>query len=214
MKTLLFKESPLLFTCVSILFGIADRWLHRYRRILMITYIIIAFMLAYFYRLPHRKNNYPSKMIVAPCDGKIISINKINHVTTHIAIFISLFDSHVQWSPVSGIVESITHKTGSFHPAYILNKSRYNERTEMIMYVPQIKDEIKIVQIAGQMARRIVTYVNEQDHVKRGDIFGMIKLGSRVDLFVPHDKIKLLVNVGDVVLGNKTIFGSLRNLSY
>ena len=101
------------------------------------------------------------------------------------------------------------YEKGSFHPAYILNKSRYNERNETIMYVPQIDDEIKIVQIAGQLARRIVTYPKKDDELDRGELIGIIKLGSRVDLFIPHNKIKLLVNVGDVVIGNKTIFGYL-----
>jgi phosphatidylserine decarboxylase len=156
-------------------------------------------------------NNYPPKLLVAPCDGKIISISRINQRMIHIAIFIHLWDAHVQWCPINGIVESIVHKEGSFHPAYMLNKSKYNERIETVLYIPAIDDYIKIVQIAGQIARRIVMYKEEDDEVERGDIIGFIKLGSRVDLFVPHDKVKLLINIGDTVIGNKTIIGSLRS---
>jgi phosphatidylserine decarboxylase len=148
--------------------------------------------------------------MVAPCDGKVISILKLNEMTTHVAIYLSLLDPHVQWCPVNGTVLSCIHKKGTFNPAYMFHKSRYNERVETIVYVPQIDDEIKIVQIAGQVARRIVNYKDKKyDKFERGELMGLIKFGSRVDLFIPHHKVDLLMNQGDVLFGNKTIIGKM-----
>jgi phosphatidylserine decarboxylase len=104
---------------------------------------------------------------------------------------------------------SVRHKKGSFNLKHILNNSKYNERVETILYIPQIDDHIKLVQIAGQFAKRIVTYADVNDVVHRGDIIGMIKLGYRVDLFLPHNKMNIMLNVGDTVIGNKTIIGEL-----
>jgi phosphatidylserine decarboxylase len=140
-----------------------------------------------------------------------VSIQKIDAVTTHVAIFLNIFDCHIQWFPINGIVKSVVHKKGRFHPAYMLNKSNYNERTETIIYIPEINDVIKVLQIAGQLARRIVTNVRPNVYVQRGDQLGMIKLGSRVDLFIPHNHVKLFINTGDRLIGNQTIVGSLRD---
>jgi phosphatidylserine decarboxylase len=207
METLLFKESPLLFVVVTVFFGLIEIFLKKKKLYIFVVYTIFLLFLMYFYRFPVRENKYPSNIMVSPCDGKVVHIQKINSVTTHIAVFLNIFDCHVQWCPISGIVQSVKHKEGRFHPAYMLQKSKYNERTESIIFLPQINDEIKIVQIAGQVARRIVTDVTQKERVRRGDRYGMIKLGSRVDLFIPHDKIKLLINIGDRLLGNKTVLG-------
>ena len=211
METLLFRESPLLFIVITVIFGLLDILFHKYKLYIMVIYVIFISFLIFFYRLPVRTNKYPPNIIVSPCDGKVVSIQKINAVTTHVAIFLNVFDCHIQWCPIDGVVKSVVHKKGRFHPAYMLNKSKYNERTETIIYLPQIDDEIKVVQIAGQVARRIVTNVKPNEDVQRGDQLGMIKLGSRVDLFIPHNHVKLLIHMGDRLIGNKTIFGSIRN---
>ena len=207
METLLFKESPLLFVVVTVFFWFIDIFLKKKKLYTFVVYTIFLLFLMYFYRFPVRENRYPSNIMVSPCDGKVVHIQKINSVTTHIVVSLNIFDCHVQWCPISGIVQSVKHKEGRFHPAYMLQKSKYNERTESIIYLPQINDKIKIVQIAGQVARRIVTDVTQKEKIRRGDRYGMIKLGSRVDLFIPHDKIKLLINIGDRLLGNKTVLG-------
>jgi phosphatidylserine decarboxylase len=213
MTTLLFNESPILFVIVSVIFGIID-FIFRRTNIMhpkhtFIIYVVVIALFMYFYRVPTRFNTYPNNLMVSPCDGKVMSILRINSSTTHIAIYLNLLDAHVQWCPVSGEVLSIVRKQGRFNPAYMLNKSKYNERVETMIYVPFIDDNIKLVQIAGQLCRRIVTYINEEEEFDRGDLFGMIKFGSRVDLFVPHHKVKLLIHVGDRVIGNKTIIGKL-----
>ena len=208
MNTLLFHESPWIFVYLTISFGVLDYILGSKRKYyLVVLYFVLLGVMMFMYRVPFRINKYPKNMLVSPCDGKVMSILELNNTTTHVAIYLNLLDSHVQWSPVNGVVLSTVHKLGTFNPAYMFHKSRYNERIETIIYVPAIDDEIKIVQIAGQLARRIVNYKDKNDRVERGEIIGMIKFGSRVDLFIPHNKIDLLINVGDIVFGNKTIIG-------
>lgn len=215
MNSLLFKESPLLFVFVTLLFGVIDKLFigpgKRYISVyLFIGYVIMISALLYMYRLPQRRNAFPRNVMVSPSDGVVKSINQINSEYTHVAIYLNLLDTHVQWFPLSGIVKSIVYKEGSFNPAYLLEKSKYNERVETVLYVPEIDEDIKIVQIAGQVARRIVNYSKADKKVKRGSLLGMIKFSSRVDLFIPHNKIKILLRVDDSLVGNKTIIGRLR----
>ena len=211
MNTLLFHESPWIFVYLTISFGVIDYILGSKRKYyLVVLYFVLLGVLMFMYRVPFRINRYPKNLLVSPCDGRVMSILELNDITTHVAIYLNLLDSHVQWSPVNGVVLSTVHKPGTFNPAYMFHKSRYNERIETIIYVPAIDDEIKIVQIAGQLARRIVNYKDKNDRVERGELIGMIKFGSRVDLFIPHNKIDLLINVGDIVFGNKTIIGKPR----
>jgi phosphatidylserine decarboxylase len=205
METLLFRESPLLFIVITVICCLLD---HKHKLYIRAIYVTVICFLIFFYRSPVRTNTHPPNIIVSPCDGKVVSIQKIDAVTTHVAIFLNIFDCHIQWCPINGIVKSVVHKKGRFHPAYMLNKSNYNERTETIIYIPQINDVIKVLQIAGQLARRIVTNVRPNVYVQRGDQLGMIKLGSRVDLFIPHKHVKLLINMGDRLIGNQTIVGS------
>jgi phosphatidylserine decarboxylase len=208
MNTLLFHESPWIFVYLTISFGVIDYILGSKRKYyLVVLYFVLLGVMMFMYRVPFRINRYPKNLLVSPCDGRVMSILELNDITTHVAIYLNLLDSHVQWSPVNGVVLSTVHKQGTFNPAYMFHKSRYNERVETIIYVPAIDDEIKIVQIAGQLARRIVNYKEKNDRVERGELIGMIKFGSRVDLFIPHNKIDLLINVGDTVFGNKTIIG-------
>lgn len=208
MNTLLFHESPWIFVYLTICFGLIDYILGSTRKYQMVVmYFVALVILMFMYRVPFRMNSYPMNMLVSPCDGRVMSILQINEITTHVVIYLNLLDAHVQWSPINGMVLSTVHKSGSFNPAYMLQKSRYNERIETIIYAPSIDDEIKVVQIAGQLARRIVNYKKKNDFVERGEIIGMIKFGSRVDLFIPHHKLDLLIQVGDTVIGNKTIIG-------
>ena len=213
MDTLFFRESPLLVLYITIIFGILDQILQNFNYpqsgIVFTIYLITLGLLMVFYRIPHRVNQYPDEFIVAPSDGVVKSVLRINKQVTHIAIYLNIFNAHVQWSPINGKVISVRYKEGRFHPAYILEKSKYNERVETTIYNPVLNDTIKIVQIAGQLARRITTYVKPGDHLIRGDLLGLIKLSSRVDIFLPSKKVNVLVKEGDRLLGNKTILGEI-----
>lgn len=213
MNTLLFRESPLLVLYITIIFGILDHTLRNLdylqSGIIFIIYLTTLGLFIVFYRIPRRVNQYPDEFIVAPSDGVVKSVLRINKRVTHIAIYLNIFDAHVQWNPINGKVLSVRYKDGRFHPAYILDKSKYNERVETIIYNPMLNDTIKIVQIAGQLARRITTYVKPGDDLIRGELLGLIKLSSRVDLFLPSKKLNVLVKEGDRLLGNKTILGEI-----
>ena len=219
MNTLLFKESPILILCITLFFGIIAMILNKTHininsnnnnnEIVFGCYVITLATLIYFYRVPERVNTYPLEFIVAPSDGVIKSILEIDSNTTHIAIYLNVFDAHIQWSPINGEITSVRRKEGQFYPAYILEKSKYNERVETTIFNSNLNEYVTVVQIAGQLARRIVNYKEPKESVKRGDILGMIKLSSRVDLFLPTKKIRLLVNDGDRLQGNKTIIGEI-----
>jgi phosphatidylserine decarboxylase len=112
-----------------------------------------------------------------------------------ICIFLNIHNTHIQYSPFDCTVKSIQHKEGSFHPAYLLQKSKYNERTEYILY-NNVFGDVKFVQIAGQLARRIVSLVKTGEQVPAMAPIGLIKLGSRCDVYV---KGQLLVKKGDRV---------------
>ena len=108
----------------------------------------------------------------------------------------NIHNVHVQYAPLGGRVKSITHKAGEFHPAYFFEKSQYNERVETILETAV--GDIKVVQLAGQVARRIVSFLNVGEEIARGQPIGLIKFGSRVDMWIPSANInKIHVKEGD-----------------
>jgi phosphatidylserine decarboxylase len=146
---------------------------------------------------------YPN-ILYCPCDGVVSDI--IQHGdTVQICVFLNIHNTHVQYSPFDCTVKSITHKEGSFHPAYLLQKSQYNERTEYILQ-NDVFGDVLFVQIAGQLARRIVSFVKEGEQVSAMEPVGLIKLGSRCDVYV---KGNLLVKKGDRVrIGDPLVRGN------
>lgn len=134
------------------------------------------------------------RILYCPCDGIVSEIIQHND-RVQICIFLNVHNTHVQYSPFDCTVTSIRHKDGSFHPAYLLEKSQYNERTEYILHNQHFGD-VKFVQLAGQLARRIVTFVEEQQSITAMTPIGIIKLGSRCDVYV---RGSILVKKGDRV---------------
>lgn len=157
-------------------------------------------MLCVFYRLPKRlKPRYVDSIITSPSDGKILKISETNDGYYKIAIYLSPLDVHIQWYPVDGIIKNTLYKKGVFNLAYVLEKSDYNERMSTI--IQSNKGVVRVDQIAGQVARRIVNWSISNSYVKRGNLMGMIKLSSRVDIYLPKNKVKLFVNENDRVTG-------------
>ena len=200
MKTLLFQESKLLVVILLVLSIFFKRFAP--------FFIIIFLLLLYFYRFPDRENltQLDENTVVSPADGRIQSIQKLENGYTRIVIFLNIFDVHTQWSPVSGEIENIEYKEGTFHPAFMLKKSELNERC-----VTTIKHPLGIIyvrQIAGLIARRIVNWFKKNQSVERGEPMGMIKLSSRVDVDLPP-KTKIVVKEGDYVYGNKSKLADL-----
>jgi phosphatidylserine decarboxylase len=228
MKTLLFEESPE-FVYILFIFMIVFK---KYNIIFFLaTFIFI--MLCVFFRLPVRNtlDEGDDNVITSPSDGTILSISIVNldendssnklhdssnklHDSSNklykITIYLSIFDVHTQWFPVSGKIISITRKEGEFNLAHILEKSEYNETVTTIIqpYLNKNRGSVRVDQIAGQVARRIVNWSKKNTNVNRGTLLGMIKLSSRVDLYLPVNNVRLHVKKGDKVKGNETSIGT------
>ena len=178
-----------------------------------ISIVLYALMLN-FYRKPRR--TYRGKLlgsVNAPTDGKIVVIEKVfekDYLKTEciqISIFMSFFNAHSNWMPVSGKVIHLSHDLGRFHAAYLPKSSTENERTSIVVETP---DGHKILtrQIAGAVAKRIVTYIKTGHSYNIADPLGFIKLGSRMDIFLPVGS-EILVKMGDEVRANKTFLAHL-----
>ena len=163
-------------------------------------------MLKFFNREPVRVNKHGEDVIVSPTDGTILDIITHNDGSYQIIIFLSIFDVHCQWFPISGIIKSIKHQNGTFAPAYILCKSKFNENS-----ITSIRHEkhgvVKVKQIAGQIARRVIAYKRPGEYIQRGETLGKIVLSSRVDVFLPPN-VNLAVRTNQKVSGNITKIGT------
>ena len=136
-----------------------------------------------------------TEVVYSPAQGTILAINK-GPTETQISIYLSPFDVHVQYAPVDAKVLEQNYKTGTFHMAKFFEKSQYNERMETTFMTAN--GPIRVAQIAGQLARRIESFVQPGQQLSAGEPFGMIKLGSRVDVFLPAGAVPL-VKEGDAV---------------
>lgn len=188
------------------------------RPFLSILPISIAIFIAFFFRNPGRKVPAGEGIIVAPADGKVILIQNVTvddqleeeglkDKSLKISIFLSLFDVHINRIPCSGEIVELRHKRGKFLPAFKDGASIENEQVSMLISYNDYK--ILVKQIAGVIARRIVCWASVGDKIERGQRYGLIRFGSRVDIFLP-DRIELRVKIGEKVKGGETILGVLR----
>jgi len=179
----------------------------------IIAWVLVGFLL-FFYRDPDRQLPADKNAIIAPADGKILSIEKVTEneflqaPAIKISIFMSPINVHVNWIPISGQVEYYRYQKGKFLKAYVPESSAENEQTIIGINNGQVKVLFK--QISGILARRIVCRVKEGDRVERGMKFGLIKLGSRVDIFLPI-QIKVHAKLNQRVVGGESILGVLQN---
>lgn len=166
----------------------------------------------FFFRDPERKIPAGDNLILSPADGKVIKIDEVDEPlylkgkALRVAIFMSVFNAHINRNPVAGKVEFVEHKNGQFLAAFADTAPDVNERTEIGVHTKYGK--LFFVQIAGLIARRIVCRLKTGDEVKAGERFGMIKYSSRVDLFLPLNT-KLRVKLKDTVRAGETIIGEL-----
>lgn len=161
----------------------------------------------YFFRDPQRFPPSGHNLILAPADGRVIGIEHNLHddllTFRHmVSIFMSPLDVHINRSPVEGRVVSVEHKPGKFHTAFQEKAARENE--QVLVIIESMSGKIALRQVAGYIARRIVCHLQPGDRVKMGDRIGMIRFGSRVDLFLP-DNISIVVKVGDRVVGGESV---------
>lgn len=163
---------------------------------------IILIFIYYFYRIPPINPQMNNLFIHGPCYGIIKNIEKTNGFL-HISIFIRLTDPHIQYIPYSGFLRNIFYIPGEFNPAYMIKKGKYNEK--MIYHIETSKGTIIVSQIAGVLARSIIPFVKKNTIVKQNEELGLIKFGSRCDIFIPlSNPLKILVRNGDIVKGSYT----------
>ena len=164
---------------------------------------------AFFFRDPKRKIPAGEDNIVSPADGIIIGVDNVKDSdvgdSDRVIIFMNLHNVHINRAPCGGKVEKIRHHDGKFLKAFKPEASLENERTEMVLSTNW--GPVKVVQIAGIIARRIVCRAVPGDELARGQKYGIIHFGSRVEVFIPQGKAKILVKNGDKVLAGESILG-------
>lgn len=176
-----------------------------------ILLLLIALFVTYFFRDPKRVPPSGDEFIVSPGDGTVIVVEQITDdsgsAKTLVSIFLSVFNVHVNRIPVAGKVVSAEHISGKFLKAFERAAVTENERTEIVIQSP--RGTVKFCQVAGIIARRIVCYLRGGETVSCGERFGLIRFGSRVDLFL-ESNVSINVKVGDHVKGGESIIGSFK----
>lgn len=173
-----------------------------------IGFILVSVFIISFFRYPDRANDDISNLVYAPVDGKIICIREemeeifFNDTVRRISVFMNIFNVHVNYAPINGVVEYIRYSRGGFNKADRIKPEETNENN----FIGIVNDNIKIGvrQVAGWIARRIVCDCRVGDILSAGRRFGLIKFGSRVDVFLPKD-YKICVKVGDKVCAGRTV---------
>lgn len=170
---------------------------------------------ANFYRCPIRffPQEDTEKIVVAPADGRIVVIDEVEENTYFhdrrlmISIFMSLWNVHANWFPVDGKVKFVKHYNGNYHKAWLPKASEENEHADIMIETPE-GQEVLVRQIAGAMARRIVTYAKDEEDCYIDEHLGFIKLGSRVDVYLPLGS-KPAVRMGQPTTGDQTVIARL-----
>jgi phosphatidylserine decarboxylase len=172
-----------------------------------------------FFRSPSRRFPYDSEgLVIAPADGTIVAIEEVmereyfNEKRLQISVFMSIFNVHANWFPVNGTVKHVSHQKGNFKAAYLPKSSTENERSTIVITTRHGID-VLTRQIAGVLARRIVTYAKKNDRSHVDEQMGFIKFGSRVDVFLPVGT-EVLVEMDQQVIGNQTPIARLHKISY
>jgi phosphatidylserine decarboxylase len=179
---------------------------------------LLTAYVAYFFRDPDRVTPLREGLVVAPADGKVSAIDTVkppgelglgNEPRIRVSIFLSVFDVHVNRAPVPGRIVSSVYFPGAFFNAALDKASEENERRSLVIET-SAGTRIGVVQIAGLVARRIVTFAGEGDSVGVGERFGLIRFGSRVDTYLPPGRTAL-VAVGQRAVGGETVLADLKS---
>lgn len=176
-------------------------------------WLAAAFVLQFFRDPPRTIPTQPG-VVLAPADGRIVKVQAVrdpytSHDALLISVFMNVFNVHSNRSPVNGVVESVIYQPGAFVNADLDKASSHNERNAMVIRMAD-GERLTVVQVAGLIARRILCYVKAGDVLERGQRYGFIRFGSRVDVYLPV-RSRPRVAVGDIVYATSTIlaeFGS------
>ena len=176
--------------------------------LLSLMFLTLWFFIVSFFREPRRIKIHDDDLVFSPCDGRvvvteIVEDNEYFHgKRLQVSIFMSVTNVHINWFPVGGVVKYFKYHPGRFLIAWHPKSSTENERTTTVVKLNNGKS-VLFRQVAGLIARRIVSYIKVGDLVNQNDVFGFIKFGSRIDVLVPKDS-ELLVEIGDRVVGSQT----------
>ncbi len=169
---------------------------------------------ALFFRDPARQVPHQPDVITAPADGRIVEVGQayegrfLDQEATRVSIFLSLSDVHLNRSPIDGQVTFLRYEKGRFRPAFLSSVPAENERN--LIGIDAGEHRALVVQIAGVLARRIVCWVGEGERIKKGHRIGMIRFGSRTELFLPRAAAEVLAQPGDRIKAGETIIGRWR----
>jgi phosphatidylserine decarboxylase len=179
--------------------------------------LIITAWIAYFFRDPDRVTPLREGLVIAPADGRVVGIEKVPPPTelglagerTRVSIFLSMMDCHVNRAPMAGRITRSIYVPGAFFSAASDKSSEENERRALVIEAPG-GTEIAVLQIAGLISRRIVTFAGEGDTVGIGQRFGLIRFGSRVDVYLPPGQSSL-VSIGQRMVAGETVLADLKS---
>ncbi len=179
--------------------------------------LIITAWIAYFFRDPDRVTPLREGLIIAPADGRVVGIEKVPPPTelglagecTRVSIFLSMVDCHVNRAPMAGRITRSIYVPGAFFSAASDKSSEENERRALVIEAPG-GTQIAVLQIAGLISRRIVTFASEGDTVGIGQRFGLIRFGSRVDVYLPPGQSSL-VSIGQRMVAGETVLADLKS---
>jgi phosphatidylserine decarboxylase len=183
--------------------------------VLVIASIVFFMLVIWFFRDPARPVIPDESVILCPADGKVLVIEEVTEREyfkdrrIQVSIFMSPLNVHINRYPVSGVVSYFKYHPGKYLVAWHPKSSEFNERSTVVVNDEKGR-EVLVRQIAGTVARRIVSYAFQGKKVIQGEELGFIKFGSRVDLFLPLNA-KIAVNIGDKVTGNRTVIGNFQN---
>ena len=177
---------------------------------------LLTFFTLWFFRDPSRNTPVDSNLIISSADGKVCLIDEACPPTEvsmkqekmkRVCVFMNVFNVHVNRSPVAGVIKDIVYKEGQFLNASLDKASEKNERSSLIINSEHGAD-IVVVQIAGLIARRILGFVSKNQNLNQGERFGLIRFGSRVDIYMPLDST-VQCSVGDKVVAGESVLASL-----
>ena len=183
--------------------------------IVLLASIVLYALMVNFFRCPIRIfKGDTEKIVVAPADGRVVVIEEVEeHEYFHdkrlmISIFMGITNVHANWYPVDGVVKHVSHQNGRFMKAWLPKASTENERSTIIIETPE-GQTVMARQIAGAVARRIVTYAEAGEDCYIDEHMGFIKFGSRVDVYLPLGT-EVLVKMGQSTTGNETVIAKLK----
>jgi len=206
----------LLFLAGGALAGNGNNWPHLHSVFLFVSFIfaLLALFSLYFFRDPKRRIPEGDNLVLSPADGRVLALEEVvedrflGGPARRVSIFMNIFDVHVNRFPISGTVRFKEYRKGKFFNASLDKASIHNEALSIGAECENSTCRVLVRQVAGLVARRIVCRVKEGDILRRGDRFGMIKFGSRLEVYLPPE-VRWRVAQGDRVLAGETVLAEI-----